>query len=79
MASSREASPSALLRRAGVADTARALELIGQIEAVTGVTLDDPAHALSYLADPDAGLLQAPEGRRGGERRGPPRRPRIAS
>ncbi|MFV0287716.1 MAG: bifunctional [glutamine synthetase] adenylyltransferase/[glutamine synthetase]-adenylyl-L-tyrosine phosphorylase [Demequina sp.] len=58
MASSREASPSALLRRAGVADTARALELIGQIEAVTGVTLDDPAHALSFLADPDAGLLQ---------------------
>ena len=58
MPGSREASPSALLRRAGVADATRALDLIAQIESITGATIDDPAHALSYLADPDAGLLQ---------------------
>ncbi|WP_084130593.1 bifunctional [glutamine synthetase] adenylyltransferase/[glutamine synthetase]-adenylyl-L-tyrosine phosphorylase [Demequina sp. NBRC 110055] len=58
MPGSREASPSALLRRAGVADATRALDLIAQIEAITGVTIDNPAHALSYLADPDSGLLQ---------------------
>lgn len=56
--STREVSMATRLRRSGVADPARAERLIEQIEAVTGVTIDDPPHALSYLADPDSGLLQ---------------------
>lgn len=55
--SSREASPASLLRRAGVADPERALRLIEELESKTGVTLEDTPKALSYLADPDAGLL----------------------
>jgi glutamate-ammonia-ligase adenylyltransferase len=56
--STREVSLATLLRRSGVADPERAERLLEQIVDVTGVTIDDPAHALSYLADPDAGLLQ---------------------
>ena len=54
----REVSLTTLLRRAGVADPSRAEGLIGEILAVTGIEFDDPATAVSYLADPDAGLLQ---------------------
>ncbi|PKQ26519.1 MAG: bifunctional glutamine-synthetase adenylyltransferase/deadenyltransferase [Actinobacteria bacterium HGW-Actinobacteria-4] len=54
----REVSLASQLRRAGVADAERAEKLIADIEAVTGVTIDDPANAVSYLADPDGGLLQ---------------------
>ena len=56
--STREVSLATRLRRSGVADPERAERLIGEIVAVTGVTIDDPPHALSYLADPDSGLLQ---------------------
>ena len=56
--SSREVSLATRLRRSGVADPARAERLINEIVAVTGVTIEDPPHALSYLADPDSGLLQ---------------------
>lgn len=54
----REVSLATLLRRSGVADPERAERLLDEIVALTGVTIDDPAHALSYLADPDNGLLQ---------------------
>ena len=56
--STREVSLATRLRRSGVADPERAERLLGEIVAVTGVTIDDPPHALSYLADPDSGLLQ---------------------
>ncbi|MGC4174871.1 bifunctional [glutamine synthetase] adenylyltransferase/[glutamine synthetase]-adenylyl-L-tyrosine phosphorylase [Demequina sp.] len=56
--STREVSLSTRLRRSGVSDPERAERLLEQIVAVTDVTVDDPAHALSYLADPDTGLLQ---------------------
>jgi glutamate-ammonia-ligase adenylyltransferase len=56
--STREVSLATLLRRSGVADPERAERILGQIVEITGVTIDDPPHALSYLADPDAGLLQ---------------------
>lgn len=46
------------LRRAGVVDSARVQAQIEQINAITGTYLEDPARALSYLADPDAGILQ---------------------
>lgn len=41
-----------------MADPARVEAQIAEINAITGAYLDDPAHALSYLADPDAGILQ---------------------
>ena len=41
-----------------MADPARAETLLEQIVAVTGVSIENPPHALSYLADPDSGLLQ---------------------
>lgn len=53
----RELSQAALLRRAGVSDPDRALALVAEIEAIAGVSIDDVPKALSYLADPDAGLL----------------------
>lgn len=53
----RELSPAAQMRRAGVHDPERALRLIAQIEEVVGATIDDVPRALSYLADPDDGLL----------------------
>ena len=53
----RELSPGARLLRAGVTDPDRALRLIADIERITGVTIDDVPSALSYLADPDSGLL----------------------
>ena len=56
--STREVSLATKLRRSGVADPERAERLLGEIVEVTGVTIADPAHTLSYLADPDAGLLQ---------------------
>ncbi|MFN3865487.1 MAG: bifunctional [glutamine synthetase] adenylyltransferase/[glutamine synthetase]-adenylyl-L-tyrosine phosphorylase [Demequina sp.] len=56
--STREISFATQLRRAGVADAARAEQTIDQIRAITGVDIDDPAVAVSYLADPDTGLLQ---------------------
>jgi len=56
--SNREVSLATRLRRSGVADPARAEKLLGEIVDVTGVTIADPAHTLSYLADPDAALLQ---------------------
>jgi len=55
--SARELSPSAQMLRAGVSDPARALKLVADLESVTGVTIDDVPRALSFLADPDAGLL----------------------
>ena len=45
------------MRRAGVHDPDRALRLVAEIEAVVGATIDDVPKALSYLADPDGGLL----------------------
>jgi glutamate-ammonia-ligase adenylyltransferase len=56
--STREVALTTQLRRAGVADANRAEKLIHDIEAVTGITIEDPANAVSYLADPDTGLLQ---------------------
>ncbi|WP_062078962.1 bifunctional [glutamine synthetase] adenylyltransferase/[glutamine synthetase]-adenylyl-L-tyrosine phosphorylase [Demequina globuliformis] len=56
--STREVSLATKLRRAGVADPSRAAGLIAQLESLAGESFDDPARALSYLADPDAGLLQ---------------------
>ncbi|MFV0634884.1 bifunctional [glutamine synthetase] adenylyltransferase/[glutamine synthetase]-adenylyl-L-tyrosine phosphorylase [Demequina sp.] len=56
--SSREVSFATQLRRAGVADVSRAEMLIDRLYDVTGATLVDPATAVSYLADPDMGLLQ---------------------
>ncbi|WP_082104465.1 bifunctional [glutamine synthetase] adenylyltransferase/[glutamine synthetase]-adenylyl-L-tyrosine phosphorylase [Demequina soli] len=56
--SAREVSFTTLLRRAGAADPARAAGLIDEIGRVSGITLDDPATLVSYLPDPDAGLLQ---------------------
>lgn len=56
--SSREVSLATQLRRAGVLDAPRVRDQIEQINALTGTYLEDPAHALSYLADPDAGVLQ---------------------
>lgn len=56
--STREVSMATRLRRSGVADPERAERLIAELEQITGVTIDDPPHALSYLADPDGGLLQ---------------------
>lgn len=53
----RELSPASQLLRAGVVDPERALRLIADIEKVTGVTIDDIPGALSYLAEPDVGLL----------------------
>lgn len=58
MVSTREVSLATRLRRSGVADPERAERLLAEIVAVAGVTIDDPPRALSYLADPDAGLLQ---------------------
>ena len=43
--------------RAGVVDPERALRLVADIESITGVTIDDVPRALSYLAEPDVGLL----------------------
>lgn len=45
------------MRRAGVHDPDRAIRLVAEIEAVVGATIDDVPKALSYLADPDTGLL----------------------
>ncbi|WP_084103378.1 bifunctional [glutamine synthetase] adenylyltransferase/[glutamine synthetase]-adenylyl-L-tyrosine phosphorylase [Demequina sp. NBRC 110056] len=56
--SQREISFATQLRRAGVADTARAEALLGHLRDVTGASMEDPATAMSYLADPDSGLLQ---------------------
>jgi glutamate-ammonia-ligase adenylyltransferase len=56
--STREVSLATQLRRAGVLDAPRVESQIAQINAITGTYLEDPAHALSYLADPDAGILQ---------------------
>ncbi len=56
--SKREVSLATRLRRAGVTDPARAERMIEQISEITGVELEDPAKAVSYLADPDTGLLQ---------------------
>ncbi|WP_062516333.1 bifunctional [glutamine synthetase] adenylyltransferase/[glutamine synthetase]-adenylyl-L-tyrosine phosphorylase [Demequina gelatinilytica] len=56
--SAREVSFTTRLRRAGVDDPARAEGLVREILEVTGIELDDPATAVSYLADPDTGLLQ---------------------
>ncbi|MCB2414014.1 bifunctional [glutamine synthetase] adenylyltransferase/[glutamine synthetase]-adenylyl-L-tyrosine phosphorylase [Demequina sp. TTPB684] len=53
----RELSPAAHLLRAGVSDPERALRLISEIEDITGVTIEDIPSALSYLAEPDVGLL----------------------
>ncbi len=55
--SGRELSPAAQMRRAGVHDPERALRLVAQIEAIVGATIDDVPRALSYLANPDGGLL----------------------
>ncbi|WP_062133286.1 bifunctional [glutamine synthetase] adenylyltransferase/[glutamine synthetase]-adenylyl-L-tyrosine phosphorylase [Demequina aestuarii] len=56
--STREISFATRLRRAGVADATRAERMIDQIREIAGVDIDDPALAVSYLADPDTGLLQ---------------------
>ncbi len=56
--STREVTLAAQLRRAGVQDPARAEKLIADIESITGIEFEDPASAVSYLADPDTGLLQ---------------------
>ncbi|MFW2514484.1 bifunctional [glutamine synthetase] adenylyltransferase/[glutamine synthetase]-adenylyl-L-tyrosine phosphorylase [Demequina sp. SO4-13] len=56
--SKREVSFATQLRRAGVADATRAEQMIEQISEITGVRIPDPAVAVSYLADPDTGLLQ---------------------
>lgn len=56
--STRPVSFAARLRRAGVADATRAEATLARLTALTGVTIDDAPRALSYLADPDAGLLQ---------------------
>jgi len=56
--SAREVTLTTRLRRAGVADPARAEGLIGEILDVTGIEFPDPATLVSYLPDPDAGLLQ---------------------
>lgn len=56
--STREVSLATRLRRSGVADPERAERLLEEIVSVTGVTIANPAHTLSYLADPDVGLLQ---------------------
>lgn len=56
--STREVTLATQLRRAGVHDPARAEKLIADIESVTGISMEDPARAVSYLADPDTGLLQ---------------------
>ena len=53
----RELSPRALMLRAGVADPDRALALVAEIEEITGTQVDDVPRAVSYLADPDSGLL----------------------
>ncbi len=53
----RELSPAALMRRAGVSDPERAARLVAELEQISGVTIDDVPRALSYLADPDSGLL----------------------
>jgi len=45
------------MRRAGVHDPDRAIRLVADIEAVVGAKIDDAPKALSYLADPDTGLL----------------------
>jgi len=45
------------MRRAGVHDPDRALRLVADVESVVGATIDDVPKALSYLADPDGGLL----------------------
>lgn len=54
----REVSFATQLRRAGVADTGRAEALIHQLRDLLGTDLDDVPNAVSYLADPDMGLLQ---------------------
>ncbi|WP_062385654.1 bifunctional [glutamine synthetase] adenylyltransferase/[glutamine synthetase]-adenylyl-L-tyrosine phosphorylase [Demequina iriomotensis] len=56
--SAREVSFTTKLRRAGVDDPARAERLVAEILELTGIELEDPATAVSYLADPDTGLLQ---------------------
>lgn len=56
--SAREVSLATQLRRAGVLDAPRVQDQIEQISAITGTYLDDPAYSLSFLADPDAGVLQ---------------------
>ncbi|WP_061962296.1 bifunctional [glutamine synthetase] adenylyltransferase/[glutamine synthetase]-adenylyl-L-tyrosine phosphorylase [Demequina flava] len=56
--STREVSLATKLRRAGVSDPARAEGLIEQLETLVGERFEDPARHLSYLADPDGGLLQ---------------------
>ncbi|SEI91460.1 bifunctional [glutamine synthetase] adenylyltransferase/[glutamine synthetase]-adenylyl-L-tyrosine phosphorylase [Demequina mangrovi] len=56
--SAREVSFTTRLRRAGAAEPARAERLVAEILEITGIEIDDPATAVSYLADPDAGLLQ---------------------
>lgn len=56
--STREITLAARLRRAGVTNIARAEKNLADIIEMTGVSIEDPAHAVSYLADPDAGLLQ---------------------
>ncbi|WP_062527784.1 bifunctional [glutamine synthetase] adenylyltransferase/[glutamine synthetase]-adenylyl-L-tyrosine phosphorylase [Demequina rhizosphaerae] len=56
--SAREVSFTTLLRRAGAADPARAAGLVEEIQGIVGIEFPDPATLVSYLADPDAGLLQ---------------------
>ncbi len=53
----RDVTATTLLRRAGVEDPRRALGLIEELVAATGIVVDDVPGALSYLADPDAALL----------------------
>lgn len=67
---SRELSPASQLLRAGVSDPERALRLIADIEKLTGVTLDDIPGTLSYLAEPDVGLLNVLRLAEAAERRG---------
>jgi len=55
--SGREASPTTMLRRAGVSEPTRALALVAELEQATSVTVPDVPRALAALADPDAGLL----------------------
>ncbi|MEX0913686.1 MAG: bifunctional glutamine-synthetase adenylyltransferase/deadenyltransferase, partial [Demequina sp.] len=56
--STRQITLATRLRRAGVSDVDRAQQLIEEIAQVTGVSIDDPPHAMSYLADPETALLQ---------------------
>ncbi|WP_062378371.1 bifunctional [glutamine synthetase] adenylyltransferase/[glutamine synthetase]-adenylyl-L-tyrosine phosphorylase [Demequina pelophila] len=56
--SAREVSFTTLLRRAGAHDPRRVEALLREAEQVLGRELDEPVEFVSYLADPDAGVLQ---------------------